>query len=104
MEVLAGGQRNASFRMVISYWEIASSLVTTGAIDAASFLAAHGEIVGTFSKLQPFLAELRSAFGEPGFCRNIEEVVMSMPDAVETMSRRRKKLRAAANAKQTAAG
>lgn len=47
---LAGGERNAAFRMVISYWEMAASLVTTGAIDAEAFLAAHGEIVATLGQ------------------------------------------------------
>ena len=36
------GERNASFRMVLGYWDMAASLVTTGAIDAPAFLAAHG--------------------------------------------------------------
>ena len=49
-EVLAllGGTRNASFRMVLGYWDMAASLVTTGAIDGDAFRAAHGEIFGTF--------------------------------------------------------
>src|SRR5215469_9802742 len=53
---LASGQRNASFRMVLSYWNMAASLVTAGAIDGDAFRAAHGEIFATFSKIQPFLA------------------------------------------------
>jgi hypothetical protein len=35
---LARGERNASFRMVLGYWDMAASLVTTGAIDADAFL------------------------------------------------------------------
>ena len=31
------GDRNASFRMVLGYWDMAASLVTTGAIDADAF-------------------------------------------------------------------
>jgi hypothetical protein len=92
------GERNASFRMVLGYWDMAASLVTTGAIDAEAFRAAHGEIVSTFAKVQPFLAELRSTSGEPEFCRHIEEVVLGMPDAVATMARRRAALKAAARA------
>src|SRR5918999_604536 len=53
------GERNASFRMVVGYWDMAASLVTTGAIDADAFLAGHGEIFATFSKIHPFLADLR---------------------------------------------
>lgn len=90
------GERNASFRMVLGYWDMAASLVTTGAIDAQAFLAAHGEIYGTFSKIQPFLDELRTASSEPDFCKHIEAVLMTDPNASATMTRRREAIRAAA--------
>ena len=64
LAAVAGGERNAAFRMVLGYWDMAASLVTTGAVDADAFLAAHGEVVATFSKVHPFLSELRSATGE----------------------------------------
>jgi hypothetical protein len=48
--VLARGERNASFRMVLGYWDMAASLVTTGAIDANAFHAAHGEIFATHTE------------------------------------------------------
>jgi hypothetical protein len=69
---LVSGERNASFRMVLGYWDMAASLVTTGAIDADAFRAAHGEIVSTFAKVQPFLHELRSTSGEMEFCKHME--------------------------------
>src|ERR671917_1834180 len=58
LAALVSGPRNAAFRMVLGYWDMAASLVTTGAVDPESFLAANGEIVGTFSKIEPYLAEL----------------------------------------------
>ena len=91
---LARGPRNASFRMVLGYWDMAASLVTSCAIDGDSFLAAHGEIVGAFSKIQPFLAELRAAVSEPDFCKHIEAVVLAAPDAEAVLARRREGLRA----------
>ena len=97
---LVGGERNASFRMVLGYWDMAASLVTTGAIDGEAFRAAHSEIVGTFAKIQPFLAELRAASREPDFCRHMEVVVLAGPNAEETMARRREAIRAAAKARQ----
>jgi hypothetical protein len=90
------GERNASFRMVLGYWDMAASLVTAGAIDAHAFLAAHNEIYGTFSKVQPFLDEIRRASGEPDFCKHIEAVLMTDPNANATMTRRREAIRAAA--------
>jgi len=56
---MVSGERNASFRMVLGYWDMAASLVTTGAIDGDAFRAAHGEVFATFSKVQPFLTEKR---------------------------------------------
>jgi hypothetical protein len=93
---IAMGERNASFRMVLGYWDMAASLVTGGAIDAESFLAAHGEIFATFGKIQPFLAELRAASGEAEFCIHIERVVMAAPNAEAILERRRTALSAAA--------
>jgi len=90
------GERNPSFRMVLGYWDMAASLVTTGAIDAQAFLAAHGEVYATFSKIQPFLDELRRGSGEPDFCKHMEAVVMSDPNAAATLMRRREAIRAAA--------
>jgi hypothetical protein len=95
---MASGERNAAFRMVLGYWDMAASLVTSGAIDGDAFRAAHSEIFATFSKIQPFLAELRAASAEPEFCRHIEAVVMAAPDAETILERRREAIRAAAKA------
>src|SRR5271163_1674227 len=85
---LARGERNASFRMVLGYWDMAASLVTTGAIDADAFRAAHSEIFAAFSKIYPYLAELRAASGEPDFCKHLEGAVLSTQNA-ETILKRR---------------
>jgi hypothetical protein len=99
---IVGGDRNASFRMVLGYWDRAASLVTTGAVDADAFRAAHGEIFATFSKVQPFLADIRAASGEPEFCKHMETVVLGAANADAILTRRREAIRAAAKAKASA--
>ena len=94
------GERNASFRMVLGYWDMAASVVTTGAIDGDAFRAAHGEIFATFSKIQPFLAEMRSAGGRAEFCKHMEAVVMAAPDAETILTSRREAMRAAIGARK----
>jgi hypothetical protein len=96
---IVGGARNASVRMVLGYWDMAASLVTTGAIDPDAFLAAHGEIFATFSKIRPFLAEVRQATGEPDYCKHMEAVVMNTPNAEAILARRREAARAVAKGK-----
>jgi hypothetical protein len=86
--------------MVVSYWDMAASLVATGAIDGDAFRAAHGEIFGMFSKIQPYLAEMRAASNEPEFCKHLEAVVMAAPDAEGTLKRRREGIRAAVKARR----
>jgi hypothetical protein len=96
---MVSGERNAAFRMVIGYWDMAASLVTTGAIDGDAFRAAHGEIFAMFSKIQPYLAELRTASAEPEFCKHIENVVMAAADAETILTRRREAIRAGVKAR-----
>jgi hypothetical protein len=98
---LVSGERNASFRMVVGYWDMAASLVTTGAIDADAFLAAHGEIFATFSKIHPFLADLRQTSGELDFCKHVEAVVMGVPNADVILARRRDAAQAAAKQRRS---
>jgi hypothetical protein len=93
---MVSGEQNSAFRMVLGYWDMAASLVTTGAIDPDAFRAAHGEIFATFSKIHPYLAELRRESGEPEFCKHIEAVILAVPDAEAILARRRDALRAAA--------
>jgi hypothetical protein len=98
---IVSGERNASFRMVLGYWDMAASLVTMGAIDADAFGAAHGEIFATFSKIHPFLAEMRAATGETQFCQHMETVVLAAPDAEAVLARRREAARAATKARRS---
>jgi|SRR6185437_4883537 hypothetical protein len=99
---MATGERHSSFRMVLGYWDMAASMVTTKAIDGDSFRAAHGEIFATFSKVEPFLAELRAASGEPELCKHMEAVVMATPDAQGILERRRAAIRNAVKRRKEA--
>jgi hypothetical protein len=93
------GDKNAWMRMVLGYWDMAASMVVHGAIDHTMFMAAHGEIVGTWCKVQPYLADLRGRVG-PSALKHIEQVVMAMPDAEGELARRRARLKANWDAKQ----
>lgn len=92
-------ERNASFRMVLGYWDMAASLVTSGAIDADAFRAAHGEIFATFAKIQPFVVELRRVTGEADLFQHMETVVMGAPDAEAILARRRETAKRIAQAR-----
>ena len=99
------GPRNASFRMVVGYWDMAASLVSYGAIDADMFRAGNGEIFATFARVEPFLAQMRRVSGYPDFLNHLETVVSAWPGAAERLERMQKQFRvmAAAKAKDQAA-
>jgi hypothetical protein len=93
------GDKNSWMRMVSGYWDMAASMVVHGAIDQEMFMAAHSEIVGFYSKVHPYLAELRGRVG-PAVLKHVEAVVMAMPDAEAELVRRAARLKANWEAKQ----
>jgi hypothetical protein len=83
MDVLTS-DRSGYYRMVVSYWDMAASLVNNGAIDAKMFNDANGEHIFVYAKLEPFLAELR-AEGTPDYMMHLEKLVKEMPNAEERL-------------------
>jgi hypothetical protein len=70
-----GTDENAYARQVVSYWDMAASLVLRGALHEELFLDSAGEMIFTFSKLQPFLSKIREGMGAPEFLKNIETLL-----------------------------
>jgi hypothetical protein len=80
---LGPGHESAPYRMVTSYWDMATSLVVQGAIPAEMFNAANTEHFALYAKLRPFLGEVRAATGYSDYLLHVEKVVTSPPDADE---------------------
>ena len=81
-------EHSADFRMVTSYWDMATAFVVFGAIDGEMFNAINTEHVAVYAKLQPFLAELRAVPGIPPYLylKHLEPVVQLLPDAEERVA------------------
>jgi hypothetical protein len=93
MQVMMSAETSAYFRMVTSYWDMAASFVNHGAIDEEMFLESSGECVLVFSKVEPFLEEMRQIMGSPNYLKNLETLVMKMPDAKEMLASRREMMK-----------
>jgi hypothetical protein len=95
MDIIAlfrGGERaSANFRMVTSYWDMASSFVLNGAIDEKLFFDANTEHVFVYAKIQPFLAEFRQLIQEPDCLIHLENLAIKTP-YIETKLESRKRL------------
>jgi galactose-1-phosphate uridylyltransferase len=84
--------KSAYYRMVTTYWDMACSFVTNGAIDEQMFNDANAEHVAVYSKIEPFIAEIRSAYTND-YMKNVEKVVMGMPNAKERLATTRERLK-----------
>lgn len=93
MKTMIGAESSAYYRMVVSYWDMAASLVNHGAIDEQMFLDTNGEAVIVFSKIEPFLEELRTTLGNPNYLINLEMLIMKMPNAGELLESRREMMK-----------
>ena len=101
LKLYRGGERaSAYFRMVTSYWDMASSFVNNGAIDARTFLDSGTEHIFVFVKIQPFLEEIRAAFNEPDYLWHLEKLVLSIPNIEQKLENRRRLSATWINAKQ----
>lgn len=77
------GPHSGYVRMVTSYWEMACSFVTAGAIDPALFEASAGEHIIVFGKIEGFLPQLREMMGNPNLFKNLEQVCLAAPGGLE---------------------
>ena len=70
-----GSEENASFRMVVTYWEMAASFVVTGVLNQELFFRANNlEIVLVWEKIRSAIPEMRAVAKNPAQYRHIEEV------------------------------
>ena len=79
-------------RMVMSYWDMAASLVINGAIDQTMFNDANGEQFGVFGAIEPFLAEMRAGIG-PQFMKSLEALIDATPGGRERSAAMRERMK-----------
>jgi hypothetical protein len=91
MDVLTS-EKSGLYRMVISYWDMACSLVNHGAIDPQMFNDANGEHVVVYAKMEPFIPMLREQMGAPQFLAHLEKTVKALPDAEERIKNTRERI------------
>jgi hypothetical protein len=77
-----GDPQNAYLRQVVSYWEMAASLVVRGALHPGVFLDWCGEAFFVYTKFKPLLKEIREKFGSAAFA-NIEALATQYPEMRE---------------------
>jgi hypothetical protein len=70
-----GTEENASFRMVVTYWDMASSFIVTGILNKELFFRANNlELVFVWERIRRALPELRAASKNPTQYRHLEQI------------------------------
>ena len=83
---------NAYFRMVTSYWDMASSFVNQGALHEGLFLESAGEMFLVWAKVESYVPRIREELSMPRFLVNVEKLVGRAPGAAERVQSIRERL------------
>jgi len=81
-----GSKENAYFRQVTTYWETAASLVANGALNGKLFFDTQGEMWFVYTKLKPFLAQMRQQMKAPQMLKNMEAVAVGTHEGQQRVS------------------
>jgi hypothetical protein len=87
MKTMMDEEVGGYLRMVVSYWDMAATMVNQGAIDAELFNQTNGEHIMVFAKIQPLLADMRKMWEMPEMLANLEKVIMDRPDGAERLKK-----------------
>lgn len=87
MQTMMDPEVGGYLRMVTSYWDMAASFVSHGAIDAEMFNDTAGEHIIVFAKIQPHLAALREMWQNPTAFQHLEKVVTGTPEGAERLEK-----------------
>lgn len=79
-----GSEADAYFRMVVTYWEMAASFITSGVLHQELFLQSGNELLFVWEKVRDFVPEWRTKASNPKILANMETVAKA---AIDSMTR-----------------
>jgi hypothetical protein len=91
-----GSEQSASFRMVVTYWEMVASFLTNGVLNAELFYQSGRELLFVWERLRDLLPLVREQYKHPGEFKNLETAAKTYiewwtrqaPGAYEAFARR----------------
>lgn len=67
-----GSEQSASFRMVVTYWEMVASFLTTGVLNAELFYQSGREMLFVWERVRDITPLVREEYKHPNEYRNLE--------------------------------
>jgi hypothetical protein len=68
-----GSDQNAYYRMVMSYWDMVASFITSRVLNEELFFQSGGELMFCWARTMHLIPQMRKLFG-PRVAQNMEEV------------------------------
>ena len=69
-----GSSENASYRMVMSYWDMVASFVVLGVLNRELFFQSGRELLLVFERMRAVLPGIRESYKDPSYMANLEHV------------------------------
>ncbi len=69
-----GSDENASFRMVVSYWDLVGSFVASGILHKELFFQSAREMLVVWERVRDLLPSIREAYKDPHYLQHLESV------------------------------
>jgi hypothetical protein len=69
-----GTDQNASYRMVVSYWDLVASFVTGGVLNKELFFQSGRELLLVWERMRAVLPEIRAHYRDPLYLSHLETV------------------------------
>ena len=69
-----GTDQNASYRMVVSYWDMVASFVTSGVLNRELFFQSGRELLLVWERIRHVLPEIRAQYKDPNYLGHLEAV------------------------------
>ena len=81
-----GSKEDAYLRMLVSYWEMVSSFVTSGVLNQELLFQSGGELLVVWERIRGLVPELRAIFKNPKAFSNLEIVGNAYIKYMESIS------------------
>jgi hypothetical protein len=82
-----GSDENASFRMVVTYWDLVGSFITSGVLNRELFFQSGRELLLVFERMRGPLPSIREAYKDPNYLKHLETVGLQFADYFQAQSK-----------------
>jgi len=69
-----GSDENASYRMIVTYWDMVGSFITSGVLNKELFFESGRELLLVWERVRGFVPSMREAYKDPNYLKNLETV------------------------------